>query len=95
MGGVDGRDPLEDLDALKNELELYMPGLSKRATMIIANKMDLEGAEENLERLREKLASEVVYIYPATAAIGELGEAVNGLREQVTAAKKAGFYIAK
>ncbi|MBO5645088.1 MAG: hypothetical protein J6S90_07555, partial [Lentisphaeria bacterium] len=64
-------------------------------TMIIANKMDLDGAEENLERLREKLASEVVYIYPATATIGELGEAVNGLREQVNAAKKAGFYIAK
>ena len=92
MGGVDGRDPLEDLDALKNELELYMPGLSKRATMIVANKMDLEGAEENLERLREKLASEVIYIYPVTAALGELGEALAGLREQVTAARKASMY---
>ena len=92
MGGVDGRDPLDDLDALKNELELYMPGLSKRASMVIANKMDLEGAEENLERLREKLASEVIAIYPVTAALGELGNAVNGLREQVTAAKKASLY---
>lgn len=92
MGGVDGRDPLDDLDALKNELELYMPGLSKRASMIIANKMDLEGAEENLERLREKLASEVIYIYPVTAAIGELGDSLAGLRDQVTAAKKASSY---
>ena len=92
MGGVDGRDPLDDLDALKNELELYMPGLSKRASMIIANKMDLEGAEENLERLREKLASEVIYIYPVTAAIGELGDSLSGLRDQVTAAKKASSY---
>ena len=92
MGGVDGRDPLDDLDALKNELELYMPGLSKRASMIVANKMDMENAEENLQRLREKLASEVIYIYPATAAIGELGEVVNGLRNQVEAAKKASMY---
>ena len=95
MGGVDGRDPLEDLDALKKELELYMPGLSKRATMIVANKMDLEGAEENFKRLQEKMASEVIAIYPATAAIGELAGVTAGLREQVTAAKKAGFYLNK
>ena len=92
MGGVDGRDPLDDLDALKNELELYMPGLSKRASMIVANKMDLENAEENLQRLRDKLASEVIAIYPATAAISELGAVVEGLREQVEAAKKASMY---
>ena len=92
MGGVDGRDPLDDLDALKNELELYMPGLSKRASMIVANKMDLENAEENLQRLRDKLASELITIYPATAAISELGSVVSGLREQVEAARKASMY---
>ena len=92
MGGVDGRDPLDDLDALKNELELYMPGLSKRASMIVANKMDMENAGENLQRLRDKLASEMIAIYPATAAIGELGEVVDGLRTQVEAAKKASMY---
>lgn len=92
MGGVDGRDPLADLDALKNELELYMPGLSKRASMIVANKMDMENAGENLQRLRDKLASEVIAIYPAIAAIGELGEVVDGLRTQVEAAKKASMY---
>ncbi|MEI3001482.1 MAG: Obg family GTPase [Victivallis sp.] len=41
MGGVDGRPPWDDLAHLREELELYMKGLSKRATIIVANKMDL------------------------------------------------------
>jgi len=54
--GSEGRVPLEDLLALQEELELYLPGLSHRSRLIIANKMDLPGAEEKLEELREGLA---------------------------------------
>ncbi len=49
MGGVDGRMPWDDYNDLLNELELYMKGLSKRKSIILANKMDLPEAEENLE----------------------------------------------
>ena len=52
MAGVDGRDPVEDLATLRKELELYDPGMSQRPFVILANKMDLPGAAENLERLK-------------------------------------------
>ena len=74
MAGTDGRSPLDDLECLQQELELYMSGLSKRPAVIIANKMDMPVAEENLELLREKLASTPIEIIPVTAALGELGE---------------------
>ncbi len=53
MGGVDGRDPLDDLASLRSELDKYEDGLSKRPFVIAANKMDLEGAQEHLKRLQE------------------------------------------
>jgi len=41
LGGVDGRDPNDDVRVLKNELEAYMEGLSDRAKLVLANKTDL------------------------------------------------------
>ncbi len=41
LGGVDGRDPNDDVRVLKNELEAYMEGLSSRAKIVLANKTDL------------------------------------------------------
>ena len=42
-------DPLDQLNSLKYELDQYLPGLSKRPSGIIANKIDLEESKENLE----------------------------------------------
>lgn len=70
MGGVDGRDPLEDLATLRNELELYEPGMSKRPFLIAANKSDLPDAAENLERLRASEALGTV-IVPLCAELQE------------------------
>lgn len=53
MAGTDGRDPLEDLESLKNELEIYQEGLAERAGVIFANKVDEEAAQENLTRLKD------------------------------------------
>lgn len=41
LGGVDGRDPNDDVRVLKNELDAYMEGLSSRAKIVLANKTDL------------------------------------------------------
>ena len=87
MAGVDGRDPVNDLKVLRDELEHYMPGLGKRSGIIVANKMDLEGAEENLARLREELASDPIEIVPLAAGMNELGEFKEKLRTAVEIAK--------
>lgn len=67
ISGSEGRDPLEDYDAIERELENY-GDLKNRPTIVVANKMDLPGAEENLERLKEKLKDAGVEIYPVSAA---------------------------
>ncbi|MBO4630353.1 MAG: GTPase ObgE [Lentisphaeria bacterium] len=66
MAGVDGRNPVDDLKTLKQELELYQKGLSKRAVFIIANKMDLPESAENLKLLKKKVRG--LKIIPVSAA---------------------------
>lgn len=68
MGAVDGRDPLEDLATLRRELDLYEPGMSRRPFVIVANKMDLPEAAENLERLRAAEGPDV-HIFPLCAEL--------------------------
>lgn len=67
ISGSEGRDPLEDYDAIMKELEAY-GDLKNRPMIVVANKMDLPGAEENLKRLRDKLAGTGIDIYPVSAA---------------------------
>ena len=88
MAGTDGRLPWEDLRHLREELELYMKGLSSRPAVIAANKMDLPGAAENLELLREELASEVLEIVPISADKKELGDFPEVLRTKIEELKK-------
>jgi GTPase len=69
VAGSEGRNPVEDLQQLRKELDLYDPLLSQRPWFVIANKMDLPGAEENLQALRKKFAK--IDIVPVSAATGE------------------------
>jgi GTP-binding protein len=55
MSGSEGRDPFEDFLTINNELSLYSPALAKRPQIIAANKMDENGAVENLVIFKEKL----------------------------------------
>jgi GTP-binding protein len=64
MASVDGRDPISDYHIIQNELKEYKMNLSKRPTILVANKMDLPGAKENLERFKKEVSSD---IYPISA----------------------------
>jgi GTPase len=67
--GSEGRNPIEDVQQLRKELDLYDPLLSKRPWSIVANKMDLRGAAENVSALRKKFPK--IEIAPISAAKGE------------------------
>ena len=54
IAGSEGRHPIEDLQNLRREIDLYDPRLSERPWYIIANKMDLPNASENLRMLQER-----------------------------------------
>lgn len=54
MSGLEGRNPLEDYETINKELKDFDEKLILKPQVVIANKMDLEGAKENLERFKEK-----------------------------------------
>lgn len=70
MGAVDGRDPYEDYCTINEELGQYQYRLLERPQIVVANKIDEEGAEENLKRFKEKVGDDVK-VYPISAIIHE------------------------
>ena len=50
MAGTDGREPWADYEVLKREIEEYSAELAERPAIVVANKMDVPVARENLER---------------------------------------------
>ena len=69
IAGSEGRNPVEDLQNLRREIDLYDSTLSSRPWLVVANKMDLPNANENLEVLRERFPK--ISIFPISAAKGE------------------------
>lgn len=61
MGAFEGRDPIEDYESIYNELKNYDERLINKPSIIIANKMDIEGAKENLNRFRDKYPEAEIY----------------------------------
>lgn len=41
VSGSEGRDPIEDFEAICNELKEYSPELAERPQIVVANKLDL------------------------------------------------------
>src|SRR5947208_8276878 len=69
VAGSEGCNPIEDLQNLRREIDLYDPILSERPWFAVANKMDLPGADENLLALQKRFYA--VDIAPISAATGE------------------------
>src|SRR6184192_756115 len=92
VAGSEERNPVEDLQNLRREIDLYDPTLSSRAWFVVANKMDLPGAKKNLKTLQERFPK--VQILPTSAAKGEgiddlkqaLATRITGPEESVSAA---------
>lgn len=79
ISGFEGRDPVEDYRAINQELKKYNQLVSRKPQIIALNKMDLDGAEENLKRFRKLVKKEV---YPISALKKE------GLEELIDAVAK-------
>lgn len=54
MAGTDNREPWNDFDVLKKEIEEYSTELAERPYLVVANKMDEAAAKENLPRFVEE-----------------------------------------
>lgn len=74
MAAMEGRDPYEDYLTINKELEEYNLRLTERPQIIVANKMDMPDAAENLEKFKEQLEEDYP-IFPISAVTRK------GLRE--------------
>ena len=79
MAGSEGRDPYDDFVLINKELGDYNQKLLEKPMIVIANKMDLPEAKENLENFKKKVDCE---IFEVSAAMNKgLQEVVNRLAD--------------
>jgi len=66
MAATEGRDPFEDYITINNELKEYNLRLTERPQIIVANKMEMPSAEDNLKKFKEQLQDEYP-VFPISA----------------------------
>lgn len=60
MGAFEGRNPIEDFEIIRNEISKYNDKLARKPFVVIANKMDLVAANNNLKLFKEKYPNVIV-----------------------------------
>ncbi|NLI90444.1 MAG: GTPase ObgE [Epulopiscium sp.] len=89
VSGSEGRDPVEDIYAIKKELELYNADIKDKPQIIAANKIDIEGSDQNLQRMIDEFEPKGFKVFPISAAgnqnlqdlLKEISEVLEGLPE--------------
>lgn len=77
-GGYEARDVVEDYKTINAELSAYAEELSRRPQIVVANKCDLPGYEDEIDRLRAAAEADGHEFFAVSAATG------GGLDELVT-----------
>lgn len=85
IAGVEGRDPLNDLDIIFNELNKYNVNLSKKRQIIAANKIDSidkESLDSKINEIKKKYKN--IEVFPISGLSGEgINELLKKLKEEV------------
>ena len=61
MAGSEGRNPIDDYNVIRKEIEKYDEKLGKKYEIIVANKMDLDGFNDNLEKFKKEFPKKEVF----------------------------------
>ena len=72
--GTEGRDPIEDIKAINNELEKYNADIASRPQIIVANKIDAIYAEgeDPVEKIKKVFEEGMgIPVYPISAVTGQ------------------------
>ncbi|MBP3319311.1 MAG: Obg family GTPase CgtA, partial [Ruminiclostridium sp.] len=80
VSGSEGRDPVEDFEAICAELQEYSPDLASRKMLVAANKTDILEDRELLEKLKAHVEAKGLRFFELSAA------AHMGVRELMKAA---------
>lgn len=89
MSGGDGRDPLSDYIIINKELEKYGDDLASLAQIVMANKMDIPGAEENLKAFKQSIPKNVKVIAASAVTLMGIGQLLDAVIEKLKDLPKA------
>ena len=82
MSAFEGRDPYLDYVTINKELENFNKDILKKPEIIIANKMDLPSAKENLEKFKQKIGDKKIFEVSAMTNTG-LEDVVTSLADML------------
>ena len=91
MGSFEGRDPIDDYKKIRKELENFSEKLVNKPEIIIANKMDLENAKDNLERFKKEYKDKTIFEVSALNKEG-LKEVINEISNMLDTIEKEPLY---
>ena len=88
MSASEGRDPYEDYQIIRKELETFSPKLLNKQEIIIANKMYIPSSKENLDEFKKKVDKDIYEISAINnqnldTIIEVLSELVKNTKEEV------------
>ena len=88
MSASEGRDPYEDYQIIRKELETFSPKLLNKQEIIIANKMDLPQSQDNLKEFKKKVDKDIYEISAINnqnldTIINVLSELVKNTKEEI------------
>src|SRR5262245_41220836 len=70
VSSASGRDPVQDLDTVRHELELFAPGLAAKPQLVAANKLDAVDDPERVEALARRARELNLPFYRLSGATG-------------------------
>ncbi len=91
MAGSEGRNPKEDYEKINHELKEFNPKLLTRPQVILANKMDIEGAKEKLKCFQKEYPT--LKVFPISALEGTgLQDSIDYIETILSSIKEENLY---
>ncbi len=85
VSGSEGRNPIEDFEAINQELEMYSPQLASRPQIVAANKCDLVYDREQIDSFREYIEGKGYKFFEMSAATRQgVDELTNCIAEELS-----------
>jgi GTP-binding protein len=85
-----GRDPVDDFDTIRRELELYDPSMLAKPQVVVATKLDAVDEPDRVKRLQKRAKALALPFFKISAASGEgLPALLEALWAPVAAAREA------
>jgi len=90
VSGESGRDPVDDLDILRRELELFQPTLAAKPQIVVANKMDAVDDASRVDALKRRAAELALPFLTASAATGAgIPELLEAMWQRLASARQS------